>query len=334
MSDLPGDGQEWESVAPDPLGLSHAPVLLDEVIEGLAVGPGFTAIDGTLGGAGHTRAILGKSAPSGRVLGIDADPAALRRTANALGREIAEGRLILAAGRFAEMESIAGQAGFSAVDGVLLDLGVSSFQLETAARGFSFQSDGPLDMRFDPTQGVSADEIVNQWQEDELAALIYRYGEEHRSRIIARTIVRLRPILTTGELAAAVEKATGGRRGSRTHPATQTFQALRLVVNDELGQLESVLPQALRLLRPGGRLAVIAFHSLEDRLAKQWMAYEASDWLHDSRHPMGGVPHEPTLRLVSRRAIMAGAEERESNPRSRSARLRIVERIAGMEDAA
>lgn len=319
---------DWSTLAPDPQGLRHAPVLLREVLDGLDVQDGYRVIDGTLGGAGHTRAILERSAPSGSVLGIDADPAALRRTQQMMAGAIQSGRLIVAQGRFAQMEELALAHGFAAVDGILLDLGVSTFQLETAARGFSFLSEGPLDMRFDPTQGTSADEIVNQWPEADLAGILYRYGEEHRSRTIARAIVRARPVHTTASLAAVVEKSVGGRRGNRTHPATRTFQALRMAANDELGQLESVLPQALRLVRSGGRIAVIAFHSLEDRLVKQWMAAEASEWIHDSRHPMGGVAHTPILRLLSRKAITAGPDEVDSNPRSRSARLRLAERIA------
>ncbi len=314
-------------VAPDPHGAAHVPVLRDEVLALLQIRSGSTAIDGTLGAGGHTHALLDRSAPDGKVLGMDADPAALRRTRRLLATAIAEGRLVLVQAPFAAMESTAHSYGFDQVDQILLDLGVSSFQLETPERGFSFAFDGPLDMRFDPTQGVSAAEIVNTWPEDELAALIYRYGEERRSRAIARQIARRRPIESTGQLAAVVERAVGGRRGSRTHPATQTFQALRIAVNGELEQLEAVLPQALRLLQPGGRLAVISFHSLEDRIVKQWMAHEARTRTPDPFHPQGGTPHTPRLRIVTRKPVTAQEAEVQANPRSRSAKLRVAERL-------
>jgi 16S rRNA (cytosine1402-N4)-methyltransferase len=319
---------DWPFLAPDPKGVTHEPVLLTEVLDALQVRVNVRVIDGTLGGAGHTSAILKSSAPSGRVLGIDADPAALRRSLARLDEEIQSRRLLIANGRFADMEKIAIAQEFVAVDGILLDLGISTFQLETAERGFSFQDDGPLDMRFDPSQATSAAEIVNHWPEEDLASLIYRFGDEHRSRQIARSIVRHRPIESTRALASVVENAVGGRRGNRIHPATKTFQALRIAVNQELEQLEAVLPQCVRLLKPGGRLAVIAFHSLEDRLVKQWMAAEASEWIHDARHPLGGVAHQATIRLVTRKALVPADEEMGRNPRSRSARLRVAERLA------
>jgi 16S rRNA (cytosine1402-N4)-methyltransferase len=182
-------------------------------------------------------------------------------------------------------------------------------------------------MRFDPTTGSSAAEIVNEWEAEEIADILFQFGEERRSRHIARALVRNRPILTTGQLAEVVERALGGRRGSRIHPATQTFQALRIAVNQELAQLESFLPQALRLLKPGGRVGVIAFHSLEDRMVKQWMVREASDWTHIEHHAYGGVERTPTLRLITRKPVVASAQEIERNPRSRSARLRVAEKI-------
>jgi 16S rRNA (cytosine1402-N4)-methyltransferase len=314
-------------VAPDPHGAAHVPVLLETVLALLQIRDGSQVIDGTLGAGGHTHAILNSSAPRGRVLGIDADPAAIRRTRRLLGSYIESGRLITVHASFDTMESAARTHGFTQVDGVLLDLGVSSFQLETPERGFAFALNGPLDMRFDPQQEPSAAEIVNSWPEPEIADLIYRYGEEHRSRSIARSIVRNRPIETTAQLAAIVERAVGGRRGSRIHPATQTFQALRIAVNRELEQLEQTLPQALRLLKPGGRLAVISFHSLEDRIVKQWMAQEARTFTPDPYHPQGGTPHMPTLRLVTRKPVVASEQEQQENPRSRSAKLRVAEKI-------
>jgi 16S rRNA (cytosine1402-N4)-methyltransferase len=182
-------------------------------------------------------------------------------------------------------------------------------------------------MRFDPTQGQSAADLVNHLSAEDLADLIYRYGEEHRSRRIAQFIVQQRPIYTTAQLADVVERAVGGRKGARIHPATQTFQALRIAVNDELGQLERVLPQALTLLKPGGRLAVISFHSLEDRMVKQWMRDEAQSYVPDPTHPRGGVDRTPTLTILNKKPTVAGDAEIRQNPRSRSAKLRVAKRI-------
>lgn len=314
---------------PDPQDADHIPVLLAEVLDGLQAQPGGRYIDGTVGGGGHTARILSECAPDGQVLAVDADPAAILRVAHLLPQAVAEGRLLLVQGRFEEMAQIAGEQNFVPVDGILLDLGVSSFQLETGERGFSFSQDGPLDMRMDPTAPLSAAEIVNTWPEFDLADLIFRYGEERRSRPIARHLVKNRPISTTLALAEIVEQAVGGRRGSRTHPATKTFQALRIAVNDELGQLERVLPVALDLLKPGGRLAIISFHSLEDRLVKQWMQAEAQDFIPDRYHPYGGTDRTPTLEIITRKPITPGPDELAANPRSRSAKLRIAERVKG-----
>ncbi|MCX6043868.1 MAG: 16S rRNA (cytosine(1402)-N(4))-methyltransferase RsmH [Chloroflexi bacterium] len=315
-----------DSVADDPKDAAHIAVLAHEVIVGLNIRPGIRMIDGTLGGGGHTAQMLERSAPDGTVLGVDADPAALRRVQAKFPDEIAQGRLVVAAGNFVELEQIAQAHGFANVDAILLDLGVSSFQLETAERGFSFMQDGPLDMRFDPTQALDAAEIVNTWQEQELANLLYEYGEETRSRRIARYLVQHRPFTTTGPLAQAVEKAVGGRKGSRIHPATRTFQALRIAVNEELTHLEQVLPQCLNLLKPAGRLAVISFHSLEDRIVKQWMQREARTYVHDPLHPFGGQKREPTLTIITPKPLTATVDEANQNPRSRSAKLRIAER--------
>jgi len=301
------------------------PVLLHEVLDGLNIRPGVRIIDGTLGGGGHTAAMLERSAPDGRILGLDADPAAIRRVRQRLA--LAADRLVLAQANFVDVVQVSTSHGFTQVDAILLDLGLSSFQLATPARGFSFAESGPLDMRFDPQQALTADEIVNEWTEQALADLIYRYGDEHRSRRIARTLVQARPIHDTDELAATVSKAVGGRRGNRIHPATKTFQALRIAVNHELDYLEATLPQCLSLLKPGGRLAIISFHSLEDRIVKQWMRSEASDFIHDRAHPFGGYERTATIQLVNRKPISAGLAETEKNPRSRSAKLRIAERI-------
>jgi 16S rRNA (cytosine1402-N4)-methyltransferase len=312
------------SMTSDP---GHQSVLLDEVLAGLKLQSGATAIDCTLGGGGHTAHILAQTAPTGRVLGLDADPDAIKRVAKRFAEEIAAGRLTLVQSPFEDLAEAAEAKGFAQVDAILMDLGVSSFQLDQGQRGFSLLHPGPLDMRFDPEQSPSAADIVNNWPERELADLIYQYGEERHSRRIARLLVQKRPITTTAQLAELVTRAVGGRRGERLHPATRTFQALRIAVNRELEQLSNVLPQALSLLRPGGRLAVISFHSLEDRIVKQWSQAEATDFVQDRMHPLGGTAHTPTLRIVTTKPITPSAAELERNPRSRSAKLRIVERL-------
>lgn len=318
---------DFDPIVPDPSHSAHFPVLLQEVLTGLQVSSGMRMIDGTLGGGGHATALLAHSAPDGQLLGIDADPAAIRRNQTGMAALVAAGRLQIAQGNFGEIQGIATAHHFSAVDAILLDLGVSSFQLETPARGFSFTHDGPLDMRFDPQTGESAADLVNTWPEQELADLIYRYGEERQSRRIARYLVQHRPFTTTAMLANAVERAVGGRRGQRIHPATRTFQALRIAVNGELTQLEQALPQMLLLLKPAGRMAVISFHSLEDRIVKQWMQQEARTFVPDAMLPMGGYDRTPTLRIETRKPIVATAEEIDQNPRSRSAKLRIAQKL-------
>lgn len=314
-------------IAADPADASHTPVLLTQVLDGLAVHPGAWVIDCTIGGGGHTEAMLARSAPDGRVLGIDADPAAIRRVSMRLADAIAAHRLVLHHEDFAQIEAVAAAHAFAPVDGVLLDLGVSSFQLQTSERGFSFLQSGPLDMRFDPAQPLRAADIVNDWDERDLANVIFRYGEEPQSRRIARYLVQHRPFATTAQLADAIEQAVGGRRGSRLHPATRTFQALRIVVNAELAQIEAVLPQALHLLKPGGRLAVISFHSLEDRIVKQWMLDEARTYVSDPTRLHGGYVRQPTLRVLAKKPIVPDEAEASRNPRSRSAKLRIAEKL-------
>ena len=307
---------------------SHLPVLLAEAVDRLSVKPASIVIDCTFGGGGHTAEILARISPSGRVLALDADPAAIERGERRFTQEIASGRLVLVNANFASLEVVASARGFGDADAILLDLGVSSFQIDEPGRGFSFQSDGPLDMRMDPHQKLTAYVIVNEWPESELADTIYMYGDERKSRRIARRIVAQRPIRSTAQLAGVVTDAVGGRRGQRIHPATRTFQALRIAVNGELDSLRSVLPQCLEVLRPGGRLAVISFHSLEDRIVKQWMQQEAADFLRDPAHPFGGVERTPTVRLLERKPVMPSAEEVSRNPRSRSARLRVAEKCA------
>lgn len=322
---------QFNSLAADPQDAAHIPVLLAEVLAGLKLRPGKRVIDGTLGGGGHTAAMLTQTAPDGQVLGIDADPAAIRRVQERFAETLANHRLFVAPGNFGAIEQIAHAFSFTAVDAILLDLGVSSFQLETPARGFSFMQEGPLDMRFDPMQAMSAAEIVNTWDETELADLIYQYGEEERSRRIARYLVANRPFRTTGELAQAIERAVGGRKGSRLHPATRTFQALRIAVNEELANLQQALPQCLHLLKPGGRLAIISFHSLEDRIVKQWMQREASTYVPDPSNIFGGRTRIPTLQIITPKPLTATESEIAQNPRSRSAKLRVAERVAGDE---
>lgn len=311
----------------DPENASHLPVLLSECLDGLAVAAGGRYIDGTLGGGGHTEAILQHSAPDGTVLGLDADPAAIRRVQARLAAAIGQGRLVLVHTAFARMAEVAAQHAFVPVDGILLDLGLSSFQLETPERGFAFVHDGPLDMRFDPTCGESAGDLLNRLDESAIADLLYNYGEERMSRRIARLIVEKRPIATTGQLAALVERAVGGRKGQRIHPATRTFQALRIAVNDELGQLQRVLAQTLMLLRPGGRLAVISFHSLEDRIVKMWIRDESRTYEPDPHSIYGGRERTPRLVTLTKRPTVASDTEIARNPRSRSARLRVAEKL-------
>ncbi len=314
--------------------MEHVSVLLAETLEGLAPRSNATCVDGTLGGAGHAEALLEATGPAGRLLGLDADPAAIERGQARLARF--GDRAILRQANFGQIAEVARDAGFAAVDAVLLDLGLSSYQLGEAERGFSFQSIGPLDMRMDPGLSLTADEIVNTWSQDELADVIYRYGEEPRSRRVARAIVDARPLHTTVALAEVISRALGGQRGQRIHPATRIFQALRIAVNDELGVLERTLPDLVALLAPGGRLAIITFHSLEDRIVKQFVQRETRDCICDLSPRLmrtaGATAcqcgHHATLRAVTRKPIQPSEAEIKLNTRSRSAKLRIAERLA------
>jgi 16S rRNA (cytosine1402-N4)-methyltransferase len=302
----------------------HVPVLLDEVIAGLQPQRGGYFVDCTVGLGGHAAAILEKISPSGRLLGIDADPEAIKLSQDKLS-DYGEA-VTLVNDNFVNLEAICGRYHFHPVDGILFDLGVSSLQLDTAERGFSFHLDALLNMRFDPGQGLTASDIVNSFSEQELAKLIEKYGEERRSRRIARYIVQNRPITTTVELARLVEQALGGKR-ARIHPATRTFMALRIAVNSELQNLELALKQTINLLQPGGRLTVISYHSLEDRIVKQFMRYAASSCLCPPGIVICRCGHKPTLKLISRKVTKPTSLEIESNPRSRSAKLRIAERL-------
>lgn len=321
-----------DEAAPDEALPAHTPVLLQETIGWLQPQSGGLYIDGTVGLGGHAAAILSCASPDGRLLAIDRDPQALELARRRLA-EFGE-RVVFAQAHFETMGEIAARHGFRGVQGVLLDLGASSLQLDDAGRGFSFQHEGPLDMRMSPDAPTTAAEIVNTWPEEELARIIYGYGEERHSRRVARAIVAARPLWTTRELAAAVARAVGISRRAparRIHPATRTFQALRIAVNAELEALEAALPQAVTLLAPGGRLAVIAFHSLEDRIVKQFMAREATDCLCPPRAPHCTCGHRATLRRLTRKPMRAGDDEVSRNPRSRSARLRVAERLPGAE---
>ncbi len=301
----------------------HRPALPEETLRFLAVRAGGIYVDGTLGEGGHAQSILDASAPDGVVLGIDRDPRSLAVAVRRLGGYGQRARL--AHGNYAEMTRIAAENGITAADGILLDLGFSSRQVDFPGYGFSFQRDEPLDMRYDP-EGATAADLVNSLSERELADVIFQNGEERRSRAIARAIVNARPVNTTGQLADLVTRAVGGRRTGQ-HPATRTFQALRIAVNGELEHLATGLAQAQELLGSGGRLVVISYHSLEDRLVKGWMDQASATCICPPGLPVCVCEHTPTLRLAQRRIVRPTDAEREANPRSRSARLRVAERL-------
>lgn len=304
----------------------HQPVLLGEVLEALRPGAGGRYIDGTLGGGGHAEAILRASAPNGWLYGCDRDGAAVEAGRRRLAGFA--GRFEVRRGNFADL---ADWIPAGTCDGVLLDLGVSSPQLDVTERGFSFQQDGPLDMRMDVRQSLTAAELVNGASAAELARIFWEFGGERDSRRLARAIEQdrqRRPFETTGQLAELVERLSP-RQGRRTHPATKVFQALRMAVNDEIGSLERGLAAAVRLLRPGGRLAVITFHSVEDRLVKEFGRSRSRDYTFAGEVDVPELrePRSPELKWVTRKAIRAGAVEAVENPRSRSAQLRVMERL-------
>ena len=310
----------------------HLPVLADEVIEMLAPAPGSLHIDATLGGGGHTERILEAANPDGRLLGLDADPAAIARVEARLGPLYGD-RLILRQSNFRELAEVAPAAGFGAVDGALFDLGLSSFQLADRERGFGFRTGGPLDMRFDTSRGVPASELLASLDTAELTALFRRYGEEPKAPRIARAIVdarRVAPIATAEELAALVERVAppNPRQPRRTHPATRVFQALRIAVNEELDALQAGLAAALDLLRPGGRLVVLSYHSLEDRIVKRFFQAERRGCICPPELPVCVCGRNPRLRLVTSPSLTPTDAEIAINPRARSARLRAAERLA------
>jgi 16S rRNA (cytosine1402-N4)-methyltransferase len=301
---------------------AHVPVMLEEVVEALRPRDRAIYVDGTFGGGGYSEALLSRADCT--VYGIDRDAAAIAR-----GQGLAEryaGRLTLIHGRFSEMDELLATHGVTQADGVALDLGVSSFQLDEAERGFSFGSDGPLDMRMNDREGATAADLVNTLPESELADILFRYGEEKRARAVARAIVAARPIARTLELANIVERVVG-RGAQRIHPATRTFQALRIAVNDELGELERGLDAAERVLKPEGRLAVVSFHSLEDRIVKQFLAERSGRVSQGSRHaPARAQAEEATFRQPGKNPVPPTDAEIRVNPRARSARLRTAVR--------
>jgi 16S rRNA (cytosine1402-N4)-methyltransferase len=302
----------------------HQPVLYKEIIHALQPHDGGRYVDGTLGAGGHARGILEASVPDGQLLGLDVDPQAL-----ALARKILapyEQRIHLAQASYTSLSSQLAKLGWDKVDGIVLDLGASSMQFDTPERGFSFAHDAPLDMRFGPSATHSAADLVNELSERELADLLYRYGEERDSRKIARAIVRTRPLHTTRELVTVIETVSP-RRGDRIHPATRTFQALRIAVNQELASIEEVLPQAVTSLKSGGRLAVISFHSLEDRIVKDFFREQSRDLVNPPYEQIYKEERKATLKEVNRKPITPSDEEMKSNPRARSAKLRIVEKL-------
>ena len=310
----------------------HMPVLAEEVLEMLAPASGSLQIDATLGGGGHTERILEATSPDGRLLGLDADVDAIARVGERLRPKYGD-RLVLRQSNFRELATVAPAAGFADVDGCLFDLGLSSYQLADTLRGFGFRAGGPLDMRFDVGRGLPASELLATLDAGELTALFRRYGEEPMSARIAREIVAARttsPIRTAEELAELVARVVrpNPRRPRRTHPATRIFQALRIAVNEELDALGLGLAAALDLLRPGGRLVVLSYHSLEDRIVKRFFDAERRGCVCPPEVPICVCGRSPRLRLVTRPSLTPAEAEIVSNPRSRSARLRAVERLA------
>ena len=300
----------------------HTPVMVVEVLNALDVKSGGCYIDCTVGEGGHSAGVVAAVDPPPRLLGLDLDEEALSTAKQRLG-----GGATLVQGSYRELKRLAERNGFMPADGVLLDLGLSSLQVESGARGFSFLRPGPLDMRFDRSQELTAHDIVNEYGEEELANLIYRLGEERKSRWIARAIVRSRPIDDTVELAEIVRKSMGRQPRRQTHPATRTFQAIRMETNAELETIEQGVREAIEVLRPGGRLAVISYHSLEDRVVKRLLARESSSCICPPEAPACACGHQPTVRLVNRRVIKPSRSEMETNPRSRSAKLRAAQRL-------
>ena len=326
------DDARTDASAAERPAVTHVPVLADEVVAMLAPAPGSQHVDATVGGGGHTERILAASDPDGRLLGLDADGAAIARVRARLAPRFGD-RLRLRQANFRELATAAPEEGFAAVDGCLFDLGLSSFQLADAERGFGIRTGGPLDMRFDASRGMPASELLATLDAGELTALFRTYGEEPFAGRIARAIVESRrsaPIRTAEELAALVARVAPGRAPGRrrVHPATRTFQALRIAVNEELEALQAGLAAAVDLLRPGGRLVVLSYHSLEDRIVKRFLQAERRGCTCPPELPVCVCGREPRLRLLAPKGLVPSAAEITANPRARSARLRAAERIA------
>jgi len=301
----------------------HKPVLYKEIIHALQPKNSGCYIDGTIGAGGHARGILEACAPAGRLLGLELDPQALalaRETLAPYGK-----RVVLTQASYISLPECMRENGWDAVDGILLDLGVSSMQLDTPTRGFSIQYEAPLDMRFNTNSGLTAAQLINSMPEADIADLLFKFGEEPRAKGIAKMIVQSRPIETTTQLAEIAKRAYPGH--SRIHPATRTFQALRIAVNDELTALENVLPKAAAALRAGGRLAIISFHSLEDRLVKDFIRKESKDEINPPYEQIYQIERKATLKEVNRKPITPAEDEIKDNPRARSAKLRIAEKL-------
>jgi len=304
--------------------MTHIPVLYKEIIHALQPRSGGCYVDGTLGAGGHARGILEACTPDGQLLGLDVDP-----HAHMLARETLapyEQRTHLVQASYITLTQQLAALKWDSVDGIVLDLGASSMQFDNAERGFSFMQDGPLDMRFGVNAFQSAEDIINNYDERDLADLIFRYGEDRDARRIAKAIVMNRPLRTTRELVAVIEKASP-RRGDRTHPATQTFQALRIAVNEELSSVESVLPQAVAALKSGGRCAVISFHSLEDRIVKDFFREQSKDIVNPPYERIYEVERKAVVEIINKKPIVASDEEVKDNPRARSAKLRVIEKL-------
>ncbi len=306
----------------------HVSVLLEECLEGLAIKPDGIYVDGTLGGAGHSSQIV-KRLTTGRLIGIDRDPVALK----AAGERLAPyaDRVTLVHSNFCEIKQVLENLGIDGVDGILLDLGVSSPQLDDGSRGFSYMADAPLDMRMNNEDSLSAYEVVNTWPQEELKRILYEYGEERYAPRIAEAICRRREekeIATTLELVDVIRGAMpAAALREKQHPAKRSFQAIRIAVNDELGSVEKVMKDAIPALNPGGRLAIITFHSLEDRIVKNGMAEAAKGCTCPPRLPVCVCGNKPKVKLISRKPIVSGDEELERNPRARSAKLRVCEKL-------
>jgi 16S rRNA (cytosine1402-N4)-methyltransferase len=315
------------------MGEGHLPVLVDEVLTSLAVGPGSSVADCTVGGGGHAERLLETTSPDGRLLGIDADRAAIAEAERVLARF--GDRVVLRHANFEAIYDTAIESGLAPLDSALFDLGLSSYQLADPARGFSFAADAPPDMRFDETSGVSALELIERSSERELAGILATFGEERRAGRIAKAIVAARSegrIVTAADLADVVARAAPSRPGSadagRIHPATRTFQALRIAVNREVEVLTAGLAGALAALRPGGRIAVISYHSIEDRIVKRFIARESRDCIEEALPPVCTCGHRAQLRAVTKGVITPGPEEVRRNRRARSAKLRVAEKLA------